>query len=89
MLHLSNGSLENLRRPIRASVAQASGLPYRRLPVCERRIKSRVPIASTPADYKSAIQQTRGLRYEMRPGSQRSCEFLLTFFLGVALIEPP
>ena len=44
-------------------VAQTSGLLYRRLPACGLGASSRVPTLRATADYKSAIQQTRGLRY--------------------------
>ena len=44
-------------------VAQTSGLLYRRLPACGLGASSRDPTLRATADYKSAIQQTRGLRY--------------------------
>src|SRR5579859_8105103 len=49
----------------RAEVAQTSGLLYRRLSACRRRASSRAPTLQAPADCKSAIQQTGGLRYDI------------------------
>ena len=47
-------------------VARTPGLLYRRLPACALRASSRVPTLRTTADYKPAIQQTRGLRYSIK-----------------------
>jgi hypothetical protein len=46
-------------------VAQILNLLYRRFVICEARDISKRSTIPTPADYKSAIQQIRNLRYSL------------------------
>jgi hypothetical protein len=63
-----------------AKVAQTLSLLYRRLAACGSQGDFQCPNARAPADWKSAIQQARGLRYEQANESARE---------GSQIAQPP